>query len=62
MKIDYTIPIPCVSDAEGDRKAASLAKLANALDGRTLEALANKGPQILKDPIQGPFVRSKLGL
>lgn len=62
MTIDYTISIPCASDAEGDKKAASLARLAAALDGRTLEALAARGPQILKDPVQGPFVRSKLGL
>ncbi len=62
MKIDYNISVPCTSDAEGDRKAGALAKLAASFDGRTLEALANRGPQIINDPIQGPFVRSKLGL
>ena len=62
MNIDYTITVPCANDAEGDRKAAALARLAVAFDGRTLDALAAKGPKILTDPIQGPFVRSKLGL
>jgi hypothetical protein len=62
MNIDYTITIPCTNDSEGDRKAAALARLAVAFDGTTLEALASRGPKILTDPIQGPFVRSKLGL
>jgi hypothetical protein len=62
MNISYKITVPCTDDAEGDRKAAALARLAGSFDGRTLEALASRGPQILRDPIQGPFVRKKLGI
>ena len=62
MKIDYTIPITCTSETEGETKAAALSRLSNALDGRTLEALAAKGPAIIKDPVMGAFVRGKLGL
>lgn len=58
----YSIKIPAANQQESIQKMKGLAKLAGALDGRTIEALAKNLPNILADPNLNSMVRNYLGL
>ncbi|MCB9234077.1 MAG: hypothetical protein H6581_20640 [Bacteroidia bacterium] len=46
----YTIKIPARDKSEGRMKIQALANLAGSLDGKTLQAIGKKLPEILADP------------
>ena len=60
--IPYTIPVPATNEQEGNQKAEALSRLARELDGKTLKALADKGPSLLRNSPFAAMIRRTLGL
>ena len=58
----YKISIKAATESEAERKMKAISSLASSLDAKTLEALARKVPEILRDPIKSAIVRSQLGI
>ena len=61
-KHKFTFTIPANTQAEADKKAAALAKLAGQFDGKTLAALAGKGKSFIGHPIYGSMIKKELGI
>lgn len=58
----YSFSVPATNRQEAEAKLTALASLSEQLDAKTLRALANKVPSILRDPFKSKIVKAQLGI
>lgn len=59
---DFKFRIADTSRAGALTKMNALTKLASELDARTLQALADNGPDLFRNPATSPIIKSYLDL
>ncbi|MEM6271423.1 MAG: hypothetical protein AAF998_18450 [Bacteroidota bacterium] len=61
MNFKYNLTISATNQTEAETKIKALVELAKNFDTATLQALAHKGPGIMRGPFGG-MVKKQLGL